>query len=213
MLGRRVIIVGLVAKPELNGRAGTALHFDGDMGRYSVKLDEPSSMLMQLIKPCNLLPQERAMKDVQEVEAKGKQEAVERKEAEEASIADSQEQEEASISLETAEAESPISAPSQISTCCLLADVAIHSLTSSETELNGRQGVCVDVCCTSMCVNVQHIRSGLMTSMPKRWLVQLPEGRQIWVAPENLTLICSNAACRVNLLQPLLKCSKCKVAL
>ncbi len=58
MLGRRVIIVGLVAKPELNGRAGTALHFDDDMGRYSVKLDEPSSMLMQLIKPCNLLPQE-----------------------------------------------------------------------------------------------------------------------------------------------------------
>jgi hypothetical protein len=151
--------------------------------------------------------------DSSEDEEKGKQEAVERKEAEETSIADSQEQEEASISLETAEAESPISAPSQISTCCLLADVAIHSLTSSETELNGRQGVCVDVCCTSMCVNVQHIRSGLMTSMPKRWLVQLPEGRQIWVAPENLTLICSNAACRVNLLQPLLKCSKCKVAL
>jgi len=55
MVGRRVLIVGLVAKPELNGRAGTALSFDDDKGRYSVKLDEPSSSM--LIKPCNLLPQ------------------------------------------------------------------------------------------------------------------------------------------------------------
>ena len=55
MLGRRVIIVGLVAKPELNGRTGTALSFDDHKGRYSVELDYPSSSM--LIKPCNLLPQ------------------------------------------------------------------------------------------------------------------------------------------------------------
>ena len=55
MLGRRVLIVGLVAKPELNDRTHTALRFDDDKGRYSVELDEPSSSM--LIKPCNLLPQ------------------------------------------------------------------------------------------------------------------------------------------------------------
>jgi hypothetical protein len=130
------------------------------------------------------------MKDVQEVEEEGEQEPVQRKEAEEASMAVSQE--EASISLEAAEAESPY----------LLADVAVHSLTS-QTELNGCQGVCVDV---------KHISSGLMTSMTKRWLVQLPEGRQFWAKPENLTLVCSNAACKATLLPPLLKCSQCKVA-
>jgi ankyrin repeat protein len=34
LLGRRVIINGLVAKPELNGRTGTAVRFDEDKGRY-----------------------------------------------------------------------------------------------------------------------------------------------------------------------------------
>jgi len=54
LLGRRVVINGLVAKPELNGRTGTAVSFDDDKGRYSVELDDTSSSLM--IKPCNLLP-------------------------------------------------------------------------------------------------------------------------------------------------------------
>ena len=54
LLGRRVVIIGIVAKPELNGRTGTALSFDDDKGRYLVELDESSSSLM--IKPCNLLP-------------------------------------------------------------------------------------------------------------------------------------------------------------
>ncbi len=54
LLGRRVIINGHVAKPELNGRTGTAVSFDDDKGRYSVELDDTSSSLM--IKPCNLLP-------------------------------------------------------------------------------------------------------------------------------------------------------------
>ena len=54
LLGRRVVVNGLVAKPELNGRTGTAMRFDYDKGRYSVELNESSSTLM--IKPCNLLP-------------------------------------------------------------------------------------------------------------------------------------------------------------
>jgi ubiquitin C len=53
LLGRRVVINGLVAKPELNGRTGTAVSFDDAKGRYSVELDETSSFM---IKPCNLLP-------------------------------------------------------------------------------------------------------------------------------------------------------------
>jgi hypothetical protein len=52
MVGSRVVINGLVAKPELNGRTGTALSFDDDKGRYSVALDDASSSLM--IKSCNL---------------------------------------------------------------------------------------------------------------------------------------------------------------
>jgi ankyrin repeat protein len=52
LLGRRVAINGLVAKPELNGRTGTAVTFNDDKGRYSVKLDEASFM----IKSCNILP-------------------------------------------------------------------------------------------------------------------------------------------------------------
>jgi hypothetical protein len=54
LLGRRVVIIGLVEKPELNGRKGTALSFDDDKGRYLVELDQSSASLM--IKPCNLSP-------------------------------------------------------------------------------------------------------------------------------------------------------------
>jgi hypothetical protein len=64
LVGRRVVINGLVAKPELNGRTGTAVSFDDDKGRYAVKLDQPSSPYSVelddtssfMIKPCNLLP-------------------------------------------------------------------------------------------------------------------------------------------------------------
>jgi hypothetical protein len=54
LLGRSVVINGLVAKPHLNGHTGTALSFDDDKGRYLVELDQSSASLM--IKPCNLLP-------------------------------------------------------------------------------------------------------------------------------------------------------------
>ena len=49
-----MVINGLVAKPELNGREGTAVSFDDDKGRYWVKLDDTSSSFM--IKPSNLSP-------------------------------------------------------------------------------------------------------------------------------------------------------------
>jgi ankyrin repeat protein len=55
LLGRRVAIIGLVAKPEFNGRTGTALSFDDDKERYSVELDKCSSLMM--LKPWNLLPE------------------------------------------------------------------------------------------------------------------------------------------------------------
>ena len=48
-----MVIQGLVTKPELNGRTGSAVRFDYDKGRYSVELDDDASSFM--IKPCNLL--------------------------------------------------------------------------------------------------------------------------------------------------------------
>ncbi len=58
LLGTQVIIHGLVAKPQLNGRTGKALSFDDEKGRYSVELDDISTTIM--IKPCNLLPTDTA---------------------------------------------------------------------------------------------------------------------------------------------------------
>jgi hypothetical protein len=55
LLGRRVVVNGLVAKPELNGRTGKAMTFDYDKGRYYVELDDTSSLPV-MIKPYNLLP-------------------------------------------------------------------------------------------------------------------------------------------------------------
>jgi hypothetical protein len=53
LVGRRVVINGLVGKPDLNGRTGTAVRFDDDKERYAVQLHDTSSFM---IKPCNLLP-------------------------------------------------------------------------------------------------------------------------------------------------------------
>jgi hypothetical protein len=63
LLGRRVLLNGLVGKPELNGRTGTTVSFNDDKKRYSVELDpylqHHSSLVM--IKPCNLLPHDEVM--------------------------------------------------------------------------------------------------------------------------------------------------------
>jgi hypothetical protein len=54
LIGSRVVIIGLVANPELNGRTCTAVSFDDAKGRYSIEIDDTSFM----IKPCNLIPSE-----------------------------------------------------------------------------------------------------------------------------------------------------------
>jgi hypothetical protein len=54
LLGCFVVVNGLVAKPELTGRKGTAMSFDDDKGRYSVELHGSSTSFMS--KPSNLLP-------------------------------------------------------------------------------------------------------------------------------------------------------------
>jgi hypothetical protein len=54
LLGVSVVINGLVGKPELNGRKGTAVSFDDDKGRYSVEIYGSSTSFM--INPCNLSP-------------------------------------------------------------------------------------------------------------------------------------------------------------
>lgn len=54
--GGRVIVDGLVAKPEYNGLAGTITSWDEEKGRAGVKLDcgEPASGLS--LRPANLQP-------------------------------------------------------------------------------------------------------------------------------------------------------------
>ena len=36
LVGKRVTVSGLASKPEMNGRAGTAIAFDDGKGRYTV---------------------------------------------------------------------------------------------------------------------------------------------------------------------------------
>jgi len=51
LIGQRVLIEGLQAKPELNGRHGVASSFDGSSGRYCVSLEDGGSFKL---KPANL---------------------------------------------------------------------------------------------------------------------------------------------------------------
>ena len=67
-MGKRVVINGLAAKPELNGRTGTVLSFDDAEGRYFVELDlsHDETSTSFTIKPCNLTvsgQQEQAASD------------------------------------------------------------------------------------------------------------------------------------------------------
>jgi hypothetical protein len=43
----RVVINGLVAKPELNGRTVMAVRFDDDKRRYSVEFEDASSFMIK----------------------------------------------------------------------------------------------------------------------------------------------------------------------
>ena len=54
LVGQRVVIDGLVAKPEHNGTQGAALSFDPVSGRYNVQLDSTGTILA--LKPQNLQP-------------------------------------------------------------------------------------------------------------------------------------------------------------
>ena len=54
LVGQRVVIDGLVAKPEHNGTQGAALSFDPISGRYNVQLDSTGTILA--LKPQNLQP-------------------------------------------------------------------------------------------------------------------------------------------------------------
>ena len=51
LVGKQVLVHGLVAKPELNDRTGTAAGWDSERGRYSVRLQDGSTVAL---KPANL---------------------------------------------------------------------------------------------------------------------------------------------------------------
>lgn len=51
LVGRRVVLEGIVSKPEWNGQLGLALSFDDAKGRYNVKLDQGE---LTSLKPANL---------------------------------------------------------------------------------------------------------------------------------------------------------------
>jgi hypothetical protein len=54
MIDRRVTIDGLT-KSKVNGHTVTVVSFDEYKGRYSVELDDTSSLMMN---PCNLVPRD-----------------------------------------------------------------------------------------------------------------------------------------------------------
>ena len=51
LVGNQVLVHGLVAKPELNDSTGTAAGWDSERGRYSVRLQDGSTVAL---KPANL---------------------------------------------------------------------------------------------------------------------------------------------------------------
>ena len=51
LVGKQVLVHGLVAKPDLNHRTGTAAGWDSERGRYSVRLQDGSTVAL---KPANL---------------------------------------------------------------------------------------------------------------------------------------------------------------
>ena len=66
-----MLVQGLEAKPELNNRTGTATAWDGERGRYSVRLQDGSTVAL---KPANL----RQLETAQELHAPAKPAAATR---------------------------------------------------------------------------------------------------------------------------------------
>ena len=52
LIGKLVLLQGVISKPELNGQLGIALSFDDDKGRYAVALVGGTSVAL---KPANLV--------------------------------------------------------------------------------------------------------------------------------------------------------------
>ena len=69
LVGKQVLVHGLVAKPELNHRTGTAASWDSERGRYSVRLQDGSTVAL---KPANL----RQLDTAQELHAPAAQPAA-----------------------------------------------------------------------------------------------------------------------------------------
>ena len=69
LLKRRVLVVGLEGRPELNSQRGVASSFDAVKGRYAVRLDGGGKEAPMLLKPHNLLAEEETDQGAQGTEA------------------------------------------------------------------------------------------------------------------------------------------------
>ena len=90
--------------------------------------------------------------------------------------------------------------------------------TLSFDDEKGRYSVELDGTCDSYMIktcNLSRDNESATISremIKKRWVVELePDGGQVLIKPENLTIVCSNADCRKNLVPPILKCLRLKV--
>ena len=70
LLRRRVLLHGLSARPELNGRTGVAVSFDPNTGRYGVQLDGSGGRAEKVaLRPANLLGDDAAADDAADAAA------------------------------------------------------------------------------------------------------------------------------------------------
>ena len=56
LMGQRVRITGLIARPELNGRAGIARRFDTEKQRWEVWVENEAGSVSLLVRPDRLAP-------------------------------------------------------------------------------------------------------------------------------------------------------------
>ena len=61
VIGSKVVLEGLVARADLNGRSGVVLSFDAERGRFGVEVDGQSDLLA--LKPANLQPLVEAQRE------------------------------------------------------------------------------------------------------------------------------------------------------
>ena len=75
-LGQRIVIAGLISKPEFNGKLGTIKSFSTETGRYGVRVDDHGVLLS--LKPANLERTAAPLKAKLEAEARAKFENAQR---------------------------------------------------------------------------------------------------------------------------------------